>query len=872
MGKITNQCFLLLVMILFGWQVQGGERINQAQFENTFQNQLINSKSDNAVLNELTAFLHGVEYTNQETQNKELLIEDNVSLMACDSPTFDAYVNCDVENFIIMVTVEVTDLGSASTVVITDSANSPAQELTEPGSVTFGPYPYDEDITFTVSDEADESCNDSETVNSDNCPPIPCQMAEPFCSDEGLFFENNSENGSGQTPDDMPNLDYGCLSTQPNPSWYFLRIDDPGDMTLHITQNTAFDEDGNPTGTGLDVDFIAWGPFDSLNEACNNLTVDTQVADNAMGDGCSYSAAPEEDFGIVDAQAGDYYVLLLTNYSGSPGYIQVGQTAGEGSTDCSIVLENEVLGCYGEEVLLESEELSDIDTYIWYQYDQQTDEFVAYDDEFEDNLTVTESGTYKVEVFDAEGDTSEEIFDVVISPEPELDNLDEQMSLCGVDSITLDGTVFNPDDFGGIQYRWKDGNGDILGTSVMQEVTESGTYSLEVTTETLDSNGDESNEVCVTIIEIEITEADFSIDLGEDQAFCDVESFVIDAEIIGDENPEDADFVWTNEDGEVVGEEQSLEIFETGEYTVEANVGGCVNTDTIYIELNFAPEFDLGDDIMTCLLEEELIEVSLLDGGMQDSAVIEWNLNGEPIAEDGLTVNPGDYGYGVYSVTVYDGDPECSTTHEITVSEVEDFGVELTADNDLVADINYCEGDEATVSDYEITFTASAQGVESDDLNYTWYFNGEVMEDVTGNTFTAVYDNEGDFNDEVTVEVELGTCNASETLTTQINYGPFDHPCKISEGISPGNNDGFNDNLNLTFISDRSGISKFTVYNRYGTKVYDKADYVNEWHGQDNSGDDLVTGTYYFVLEMKNEDPVFGNVEKGWIYVNQKVN
>lgn len=869
MGKITNQCFLLLMMVLFGWQAQGEELIDKGQFENTFQNQLINSKTDNPVLNELTALLHGFEFSIQE---KGLLAENNAALMACESPTFVTYVNCDVENFIIMVTVEVTDLGSASTVVINDSANSPEQELTEPGSVTFGPYPYDEDITFIVADEADESCNDTDTVNSDNCPPIPCQMAEPFCSAEGLFFENNSEYGTGETPPDMPNLDYGCLGTQPNPTWHFLKVDEPGDMTIHITQNTAFDEDGNATGTTLDVDFIAWGPFDSLNEACNNLTPETQVEDNNMGDGCSYSIWDEEDFGIVDGEAGDIYVLLITNYIGTPGYIQVKQTAGEGSTDCSIVLENDIFACYGDEVLLESEEVSDIDTYVWYEYDPQLDDFVPFDDEFDDSLIVTESGTYKVEVFDAEGNTLEEIFDVVVSPEPQLDNLDEQMSLCGVDSLTLDGTVFNPDDYGGVQYRWKDGNGDLLGTSTMQEVTQPGMYTLELTTETLNSNGDESNEVCVTIIEIEVTEADFTVDLGEDQTFCNVESFVVDAGVTGIENPEDADFVWTNEEGEVVGEGQSLEVFETGEYTVEVNIGGCVNSDTIYIEMNAAPEFDLGEDIMTCLLEDELIEVNFLDEEFSDTMVFDWSYNGEGIEENGLTVNPGDYGYGVYSVTVYDGDPECSTTHEITIGQVEDFGVDLTADNELIADINYCEGDEDSVSDYEITFTASPYGIESEDISFIWYMNGEVMEGVTGNTYTAVYGDIGDFNDEVSVEVELGTCNATAILSTEINYGPFDHPCKISEGISPGNNDGINDKLNLTFINNRSGIAKFTVYNRYGTKVYDKADYVDEWHGQDNSGNDLTTGTYYFVLEMKNEDPAFGKVEKGWIYVNQNVN
>ncbi|MFD1286231.1 gliding motility-associated C-terminal domain-containing protein, partial [Mesonia ostreae] len=48
--------------------------------------------------------------------------------------------------------------------------------------------------------------------------------------------------------------------------------------------------------------------------------------------------------------------------------------------------------------------------------------------------------------------------------------------------------------------------------------------------------------------------------------------------------------------------------------------------------------------------------------------------------------------------------------------------------------------------------------------------------------------------------------------------------------------------------------------------------YVNEWCGQDKDGDILETATYFYVIEFSSEDPVFGKVKKGWIYLNRDSN
>lgn len=68
---------------------------------------------------------------------------------------------------------------------------------------------------------------------------------------------------------------------------------------------------------------------------------------------------------------------------------------------------------------------------------------------------------------------------------------------------------------------------------------------------------------------------------------------------------------------------------------------------------------------------------------------------------------------------------------------------------------------------------------------------------------------------------------------------------EIPRGISP-NGDGENDYLDLSDYF----ASKLTIYNRYGNAVYTKDDYRNEWHGQDNNGKILPSGTYFYSVFM----------------------
>lgn len=93
--------------------------------------------------------------------------------------------------------------------------------------------------------------------------------------------------------------------------------------------------------------------------------------------------------------------------------------------------------------------------------------------------------------------------------------------------------------------------------------------------------------------------------------------------------------------------------------------------------------------------------------------------------------------------------------------------------------------------------------------------------------------------------------------------------CKISQGISPNPSpDGLNDNFDLSCLADRTGITTLEIFDRNGLKIYERANYRDEFVGQNANGDDLVTGTYFYTITFDAEDPEYGTISQGSLYIN----
>jgi len=521
-----------------------------------------------------------------------------------------------------------------------------------------------------------------------------------------------------------------------------------------------------------------------------------------------------------------------------------------------LTVENQNAPCEQSSAILDSGiEASDHAEISWYKDNE------LIEGETEGTIEIDEDGTYTVIViYGGSCVVSDEIV-VEFAPVPEFEFDEQEESLCGYDSIILDGTPMNIDEFPDMDvfYSWYFEGNEIQGeTNSELEVSEPGNYVVEVTT----NLGCEGSHTFI------VSDAGFQVDLGEDLVFCDQENYELTAAVEGDISG--ATFEW--EGPGLEGETgQSVIVSQSGSYTVNVTAEGCTGSATVNLQFDQSPQFDLGSDIFTGDLEGVVLDAS--PSNMDpDQAHFEWDFNGEPIPENGPVVYPMDYGFGVYTVKVYGDNPDCFSIQSIEVEEVQiTCGVNLTANVDITNEINFCDGDQP--APYEIVFTANYETENAtEDVQFVWYLNGQVISGEEGENYTLVYEEEGDYNDEVAVEITVQGCTDSDSLTTQILVTPFETPCTITEGISPGNNDGYNDYLDLSFLNNRSGIEKLIVYNRYGNKVYEKNNYSNEWYGQDKSGDELPSSTYYYVIKLKNEDPVFGRVVRGWIYVNQRVN
>ena len=163
-----------------------------------------------------------------------------------------------------------------------------------------------------------------------------CANADPFCTDNGMYqFPAGVNAGSGES-----GPYYDCLYTQPNPAWYYMRIANPGSITIHMYSTPS-----------VDIDFCCWGPYSTITNPspCSNLTQQKVVS-------CSYSTSATENCIIpASAQTGDYFILVITNYSNQTCNINFSKTAGNGTTDCGILppmVDNDGPYCVGETIHL----------------------------------------------------------------------------------------------------------------------------------------------------------------------------------------------------------------------------------------------------------------------------------------------------------------------------------------------------------------------------------------------------------------------------------------------------------------------------------------------------------------------------------------
>lgn len=223
-----------------------------------------------------------------------------------------------------------------------------------------------------------------------------CMNAEPFCTSDVYNFPALNSGYSWAGPN------YGCLGSSPTNKhsfWYYMRIGVAGNITIKIEAS-------------FDVDFALWGPFSNQTDPCPTaaneeglLTADCDDCPNNTSTlqpnfypsgnlhDCSFDARHYEYANVVNGQVGQYFILLITNFSGSDGYITFQKYSGDGETDCGImpgIVNNDGPYCEGETIHLTVNEQSNA-TYSWVGPDGWTSN---EQNPTRPNCTLAMAGTY----------------------------------------------------------------------------------------------------------------------------------------------------------------------------------------------------------------------------------------------------------------------------------------------------------------------------------------------------------------------------------------------------------------------------------------------------------------------------------------------
>ena len=262
-------------------------------------------------------------------------------------------------------------------------------------------------------------------------------------------------------------------------------------------------------------------------------------------------------------------------------------------------------------------------------------------------------------------------------------------------------------------------------------------------------------------------------------------------------------------------------------------------------------QLDLGEDILIssgnalCAGQEIILDA----GALPNNSTIEWFMDGVIIeGEYGVNLTVTETAF--YSATITVDNTDCSYSDDILVEFHQ--SPELTT---LTPAVLKCANE---------GFTLEVNTENIDQLNsvtYIWTLDGVDVQ--TGPDNTYYLDESAEQSGEFIVTVFDDVTYCWNTININVEFYENSYCVDLPQGLSP-NGDGINDFLILDHLEDKEDIDKIEVFNRYGTKIYELNEYVDQWGGIDQDGKLVPVGTYFYIIYFNSDkEPI-----TSWIYVN----
>ncbi len=671
---------------------------------------------------------------------------------------------------------------------------------------------------------------DSFVVVSQNLAAVDLGDDQGFCTETELLLDAGNPNVATYIWQDGTNTPT-YLATESGEYWVVL-VDEFGCETTDSI-NIVFDE---PPVLNLGDDInVCLGTEFTIDATTPNATYEWQ-------DGST-------DPTYTSDQAGSYSVIV--NVFGCVDSDELMVTVNEPSL--TLDLGDDQNFC-DQTIFVLSADNIDVDSYEW------------QDGSSDSTLVVSESGEYSVLMTDIFGCSYTDTISLTFNDTPEVD-LGTNINICEGSEFTLDATTANA------TYEWQDGSTDPTYTS-----EEAGTYIV-----TVDLEG------CITTdtVEIVVNSPSLTVDLGEDDTFCDVNEFLLDAT-----NADIATYEW--QDG---SSNSTYAVNESGEYYVMiVDVFGCEYTDTINLVLNESPIVDLGADLIICDGEQFMFDATIAnatyewqDGsigptytgtaagtytvtvdlfGCSTDGLVNVDLITVPLALDdnqticnvpSITINASSNDDVTYTWDTQDSTASILVQNSGTysVSVVDANGCETTGSIDVELDLN-APSLGINVNPDPIIIVGEPYVIDLSLDNILPPYDGYIFEwtpaeglSCTDCPNPTVLNPEEEIDYMVTVTNPLGPdCNDAAV----VRVTPVLDCAKVYEipnAFTP-DGDGINDNFSVVTEGLRE-VLFFEIYNRWGNKVYSSTGLESKWDGTID-GKPAPSDVYIYMMRVQCPD------------------
>jgi gliding motility-associated-like protein/CSLREA domain-containing protein len=412
--------------------------------------------------------------------------------------------------------------------------------------------------------------------------------------------------------------------------------------------------------------------------------------------------------------------------------------------------------CLDESLVLDISSSSG-QTYLW------------QDGSTESTFAVLESGDYSIEVQQNGCSETDEI-SVVVLPVPVFE-LGPDLSVCQGEEVVLNPGVTAD------QFTWSTGE-----TTPFISIGISGNYHL-----TAELNGCTfSDQTTLEVVPLPW------VDLGTDIQICFGEVLVLDASSSGQT------YLW--QDGST---ESTFAVLGSGNYSVEVQQGGCLETDEISVLVLPVPVFELGPDTVICHNEDAQIQALV---SIPEATLI-WSTG-----ESSASISP--HVSGTYTATSFLNG--CAFSDEIYVEVIPSFQLYLGED------VVLCQGLTYVLDAWDEFFYYPLQV----------HWNGAGQDSVLAVTETGLY------------QVEVTSICESKSDEVRVEFELCDCQIFVPNSFTP-DNDGLNDAFQVSASKCHFEKYHLWIMDRNGDVVFESDSPDQYWDGSFQQGGHYVTDGVY---------------------------